>query len=118
MGNFIPVNATLDVVKKIWPHLKNKYAITSLAFVVWMLFLDRNDLISQFTYRSELHKLLADKEYYLSEIERNKKDMHELMSDLEHMEKFARERYLMKKDDEEIFLILPEKKDEATAYEE
>ncbi len=117
-SSFIHHNANFGMVKKIWPHLKNKYAITSLAFIVWMLFFDRNDLISQFSYRSELHKLLADKEYYLSEIERNKKDMHELMSDMEHMEKFARERYLMKKDDEEIFLILPEKKDEATAYEE
>lgn len=105
-------------VKKVWPHLKNKFLLTAIAFVVWMLFFDRNDAISQFTYRQQLHKLQSDKEYYVMEIARNKKDMHELMSDLEHMEKFARERYLMKKDNEEIFLILPEHQDEKTAYAE
>lgn len=105
-------------MKRLWPHLKNKYAITSLAFIVWMLFFDRNDIISQFSYRSELNKLLVDKEYYQKEIDQNRKDMHELMSDRDHLEKFARERYLMKKDNEEIFLIVPEKKTEQTAYEE
>ncbi|MEP7265927.1 MAG: septum formation initiator family protein [Bacteroidota bacterium] len=97
-------------MKKLWPHLKNKYVITSLAFVIWMMFFDRNDFISQFTYRQQLSKLKVDKDYYVAEIAQNKKDMHELMSDAEHLEKFAREKYLMKKDDEEIFLILPEKK--------
>jgi cell division protein FtsB len=97
-------------MKRLWPHLKNKYVITSLAFLIWMLFFDRNDVISQFSYRQQLNKLLLEKEYYQLEIAQNKKDMHELMSDREHLEKFARERYLMKKDNEEIFLILPDKK--------
>jgi cell division protein FtsB len=105
-------------MKKVWPHLKNKYIITSVAFVIWMLFFDRNDLISQFSYRKQLNKLITDKEYYMKEIAGNKQDMNELMSDREHLEKFARERYLMKKDNEDIFLILPEKKEESTAYAE
>jgi cell division protein FtsB len=105
-------------MKRLWLHLKNKYVIASIAFAVWMLFFDRNDIISQFSYRKQLNKLLIDKEYYQKEIEQNRIDMHELMSDQEHLEKFARERYLMKKDNEEIFLILPEKKSEQTAYEE
>jgi cell division protein FtsB len=105
-------------MKKVWPHLKNKYVIASIVFAVWMLFFDRNDLISQYSYRQDLNKLRGEKEYYLKEIAQNKKDMHELMSDREHLEKFARERYLMKKDNEEIFLILPEKNQEQTAYEE
>lgn len=105
-------------MKKLWPHLKNKYVIASLAFVIWMLFFDRNDVISQYSYRKQLSKLEADKEYYQKEIAQNKKDMHELMSDPEHLEKFARERYLMKKKNEEIFLIVPEKKNEETAFEE
>jgi cell division protein FtsB len=115
----MPITAiTFDEMKKLWPHLKNKYVIASLAFVTWMLFFDRNDVISQFTYRSQLKELEADKEYYVSEIARNKQDMHDLMSDREHLEKFARERYLMKKENEDIFLIVPEKNSEQTAYEE
>lgn len=102
----------------LWPHLKNKYIITSIAFVVWMLFFDRNDFISQYNYRQQLDHLLSDKEYYVQEIAQNKADMHELMSDKAHLEKFARERYLMKKENEEIFLILPESKSVETAYEE
>src|SRR4051812_44868526 len=111
MHNFV-------AMKKIWPYLKNYFVITALAFVIWMLFFDRNDIISQISYRRQLNKLKAEKEYYLEEIAQNKKDMYELMSDREHLEKFARERYLMKKDNEDIFLILPEKKEEQTAYQE
>lgn len=80
--------------------------LTSLCFFVWLLCIDRNDLISQHGYRKQLEKLEADKEYYVQGIEQNKKDMEELMSDPEHLEKYAREHYLMKKDDEEIFLVV------------
>lgn len=86
--------------------IKNKYAITIVAFVVWVTFFDRNDLFSQYTYRQQLEKLEVDKSYYISEIEKNKKDMEELMSDPEHLEKYAREHYLMKRDNEDIFLIV------------
>lgn len=79
-----------------------------------MMFFDRNDFISQYSYRQVLKKLKADNEYYQKEIEQNKKDMQELMSDPKHLEKFARERYMMKKDNEDIFLIVydePKKKE-------
>ena len=82
--------------------------LTALAFFIWLLFFDRNDLISQAGYRKQLKKLEADKEYYVNGIDQNKKDMEELMSDPEHLEKYAREHYLMKKDNEEIFLVLPD----------
>ncbi len=61
---------------------------------------------------------MDDKQYYVAEIEQNKKDMNELMSDKQHLEKFARERYLMKKDNEDIFLIVSENKNEETAFVE
>ena len=83
-----------------------------------MLFFDRNDLISQYSFRCKLQKVMDDKQYYVAEIEQNKKDMNELMSDKQHLEKFARERYLMKKDNEDIFLIVSENKNEETAFVE
>ena len=61
---------------------------------------------------------MDDKVYYLTEIEQNKKDMQELMGDKAHLEKFARERFLMKKDNEDIFLIVPEVKVKKTVFEE
>lgn len=105
-------------MKRLVPHLKNKFVLASLFFAVWMLFFDRNDFISQYSFRRKLHKVTEDKAYYLSQIEQNKKDMQELMGDRRHLEKFARERYLMKSDNEDIFLILPEKKAEETAFVE
>lgn len=65
-------------------------------------------MFSQYSYRKQLHNLENDKVYYLQEIEANKVVMQELMSDPEHLEKYARERYLMKKENEDIFLIVEE----------
>lgn len=94
-------------MKKIIRNLKNKYAISALVFLGWMLFFDRNDVISQYTYRSKLSKLQNEEKYFTLEIEKIKKDMNELMSNPKSLEKFAREKYLMKKDDEEIFVFVP-----------
>lgn len=95
---------------RLLPYLKNKYLLTGLFFVVWVVFFDRNDLFSQYSYRQQLEKLENDKAYYLKEIEANKQVMEELMSDPEHLEKYARERYLMKQKNEDIFLIVEEGK--------
>ena len=97
------------MMKKIIQYLKNKYAISALVFLVWMLFFDRNDVISQYTYKSKLNKLKNDEKYFTLEIEKIKKDMNELMSNPKSLEKFAREKYLMKKDDEEIFVFISSK---------
>ena len=95
---------------KLLPWLKDKYVLSILVFLVWMTFFDRNDFISQYSYQQELKKLEVDKEYYQQQIEENKKSIHELMSDPDNLEKFAREKYHMKKDDEDVFLIIAENK--------
>lgn len=86
--------------------LKNKYFVTGLIFVVWMAFFDRNDFYTRYSYHKELSKLEEEREYYQQEIELTKRKQHELMSNPSNLEKFAREEYLMKKDNEDIFLIL------------
>jgi len=100
-------------MKKFWntripSWLKNKYSFTIIAFIVWVGFFDRNDFFSQYSYRQELKKLQSDKAYYIAEIEKNKIDMKELTSDPEHLEKYAREHYLMKRDNEDVFMIVRE----------
>ncbi|WP_423148501.1 FtsB family cell division protein [Rubrolithibacter danxiaensis] len=92
--------------------LSNKYFLVTSFFVVWMLFFDRNDLMSQYEYKSQVSKLEEEKEFYTKETDRVKKDLEELTTNRERLEKFAREKYLMKKDNEDIFVIIPKKAEE------
>ncbi len=105
-------------MKRIAPILKNKYLLTSIFFLIWIMFFDRNDIFSQLSYRKELKKLEGDKAYYLQQIDQNKSDMKELMSDPEHLEKYAREHYMMKKDSEDIFLIIPDSVEKKKEFKE
>jgi cell division protein FtsB len=73
-----------------------------------MLFLDSNDLISRFKLGAKLRNLDREKAYYQEKIADVEKDRHELMTDRELLEKFAREKYLMKKETEDIFIIQEE----------
>lgn len=75
-------------------------------FFIWMLFLDSNDLISRFRLLSKLNALKNEKEYYLEKMEEVKKDREELLGNQQLLEKFAREKYLMKKPSEDIFIVV------------
>lgn len=88
--------------------LRNKYFLSVLAFVVWMLFFDKNDVVAQYEYRSQVNKLQEEKDFYVKEIAKVKKDLNELNTDLNTAEKFAREKYFMKKDNEDVFVIIQE----------
>ncbi len=96
------------MLKKLPPAFKNFYIVTGLCFLVWMLFLDSNDLISRFKLGAKLRNLNNEKEYYQAKISDVEKDRQELMTDKELLEKFAREKYLMKKEKEDIFIIQEE----------
>lgn len=96
---------------KVLPILKNKYYLAAIIFVVWIAFFDRNDLITQYKYRHDLNDLKRDKEYYLEENIKIKEDLKELTTNQKQLEKFAREKYLMKKDNEDIFILVPESED-------
>lgn len=94
--------------KKLPPTFRNFYIVTGLCFLMWMLFLDSNDLISRFKLGSKLRNLNNEKEYYQAKIADVEKDREELMTNKELLEKFAREKYLMKKETEDIFIIQEE----------
>jgi cell division protein DivIC len=87
--------------------LTNKFLLGGAAFVVWMLFFDRNDLFTQIERRSELHSLQESKEYYTTQIAQERKTSEELKSNPSTIEKYAREKYLMKRDNEDLFLVEP-----------
>lgn len=88
---------------------KNKYFLTLMGFIVWLSFFDRNDFITISSYRSQLHKLQSEKAFYENEISRNKENLLELRTNKENLEKYAREQYFMKRDNEEVFVILAPK---------
>lgn len=88
--------------------LKNKFVVAAIIFTVWICFLDENNLLERFQNLKELRQLKADKEYYQEKIEVDSKRLNELKTDNDNLEKFAREQYLMKKDNEDVFVIVKE----------
>lgn len=92
-------------MKRLLDLFQNKFFLVTVVFVAWMIFFDKNDFLSQFEYRQELNKLQDEKDFYKTEIDRVTKDLNELTTNRQQLEKFAREKYLMKKDNEDIFVI-------------
>jgi cell division protein DivIC len=85
--------------------LRNKYVIAVIAFILWICFFDRNDMLTQFDRKRELQKLETSKEYYQSEIVTIKKDLSDLENDPAILEKFAREKFFLKRPNEDVFIV-------------
>ncbi|MBX2961825.1 MAG: septum formation initiator family protein [Cyclobacteriaceae bacterium] len=96
------------MLKRIPPFFRNFYTVTAIIFLTWMIFLDSNDIMSRYKLSSRLRSLENDKEYYLEKIKEVEKDREALFGDRESLEKFAREKYLMKKENEDVFVIVEE----------
>ena len=96
-------------MKRLLNLFRNKYFIVSLAFLVWMVFFDKNDLFSQYQYHQQLTKLKQERDFYIKQTGDINKDLDELNSNPAKLEKFAREKYLMKKDNEDVFVIVKDK---------
>src|SRR5450432_1461599 len=91
---------------KIPALLKNKYILTILCFGVWILFIDDRDFVTtHFRHLKELHKLEARKVYYEDQILTVRKELDQLKSNPATLEKYAREKYLMKRDNEDLFVV-------------
>ncbi|WP_017257750.1 FtsB family cell division protein [Pedobacter arcticus] len=96
-------------MKNLLNLLKNKFFIAGMAFIVWMLFFDRNDLASQYEYRTRVQKLEEEKEFYTSEITKADTELKELTTNIQSLEKFARERYYMKRENEDVYVVMDDK---------
>ena len=92
---------------KLPPILRNKYVIAIIIFIVWVLFLDSNNLIYRFKQMRELRRMKKEKEYYEEKIRHDREIIDKLKDDTDYLEKFAREKYLMKKKDEDLFIVVP-----------
>lgn len=95
-------------IKKI---VTNKYLLTGIAFGIWMLFFDRNDISLQIQRIQELNKLQRNEEVMTQKIKDTHTELDNLKNSPQTLEKYAREKYLMKKDNEDLFLVETHKKD-------
>lgn len=90
-------------------RLRNRYGASALILLGWIAFFDDYDLYTTWKLRRELGRMEEQHAWYAQEIQQSKEQLHELNSNTALLEKFARERYLMKRDNEEIFVMVPDK---------
>ena len=76
--------------------------------MTWLLFFDSNDIVSRFSLASKVSDLEEQKEYYESNISEIIELHDKRENDLEYIEKFAREEYLMKKESEDVYVVVNE----------
>lgn len=94
----------MNTKSKYLKPFKNFYVIILVIFIIWMLFFDANSWLIHRELNNDMKDLENEKEYYQKEIEKDKKAIKELSTD-EGIEKLAREKYYMKKDNEDIYII-------------
>lgn len=85
--------------------LRNRYTLTLVCFVVWMLFFDRDDVLTQWSRQRQLDDLNRSRDYYRRQIVDARNELDSITVDPAAIERIARERYLMKRDGEELFVI-------------
>jgi len=94
-----------NIFDKIPKPLKNKYILTLVFFAFWIIFIDDYNLIKQHKLQKDVDALKTQKEYYNSEITKDSTDLYHLQNIKAEQERFAREKFLMKKDNEDVFII-------------
>ncbi len=85
--------------------MKNKYTLTMIVFLGWIVFFDQNNLFERVQNLNQVHQYEKDKTYYLEKIKQDSTIRRELKTDKKSLEKFAREQYHMKKPNEDIYII-------------
>ena len=99
-------NPIQNTIKKnpVLNFLSNKYVIVLIFFIIWMLFLDNYSYLEHRFLDKEINELENNKKYYEEEIKKDKKNIKNLKNP-DQIEKYAREKYFMKKDSEEVYII-------------
>ena len=95
----------IKIIKLLLLKLKNPFILIGLLFVLWMLLFDSNSYLNHNRLSNDINQLQKDKQHYKKEIKKDSIALEELSSP-EGLEKYAREKYHMKKENEEIFLII------------
>ena len=85
--------------------------LTISLFAVWILFFDQNNMVDRIKMSLEIRRLEKDREFYQDQIKTDSVRLNELTTDKDNLEKYAREQFLMKKPDEDVFVVINEKQD-------
>ena len=92
-------------MKKVFSFITNKFLLTAVAFLAWMVYFDQNDWMAQQSRKKELNDLNDNIAYLHTEIAQMEKELEGMSKDPRVLEKYAREQYRMKKDDEDIYVF-------------
>ncbi|HEV8081278.1 MAG TPA: septum formation initiator family protein [Chitinophagaceae bacterium] len=95
----------MKYVKKIPAWLRNKYLLTALGFIIWMLFMAENDLPTQWRRVMEFRTLQQSEKNMDKQISDTKHELQLLKTNPSTLEKYAREKYMMKKENEDLYII-------------
>ena len=96
----------MDKLSSLWSFIgRHKYAITLAAFAIFVGFFDQNSLLRRANYMREESRLLDEIKKYRQEYEKNTERMNELLADSGAIERIAREKYFMKKPNEDIYVF-------------
>lgn len=87
--------------------LKNKYFLTGSFFIIWITFFNMKDLATDFSRRLKLKELQKSEQHLINEIAATRNELGQLKANAQTIEKYAREKYLMKKDNEDLFILNP-----------
>ena len=105
------MNSIKNLIERIPKPLKNKYIITLTAFSIWIIFIDDYNIIKQRKIKKSINKLEIERKTYLKNIKQDSIREHNLIYNQKEQEKVAREKYLMKKKNEDIYVIKKKKND-------
>ena len=94
------------ISKKFVKTIANKYLVAFMVFCVWMIFIDDNNIFFLRKNVNKLKEYRIEKAYFLEKIRKDSIHLQEMKANAKNLEKFAREEFLMKKKDEDIFLII------------
>lgn len=86
--------------------LTNKYLLTGVFFVIWMLFFDPKDILSNIERRDKLNELQNSEQHFKTLIKESNQELDLLKNNAQSIEKYAREKYMMKKDNEDLFIVV------------
>ena len=101
----------MKILNRIPAFLRNRYALVAGIFVIWLLFFENVDIIALFRYQSELKFQQEEVIRIQADNEKVRKALHDLSTNPETLEKFAREQYFMKKQKEDIFVFIEREED-------
>lgn len=92
--------------------LGNKFFLVTVVFFAWLIFFDKNDLLSHYEYHQQLKKLKMERDFYQKETDKVTQELDQLSTNPRELEKFGREKYMMKRDNEDVYIVEREKTQE------